>query len=129
VGHGETLTRLITPRLFSTMPRRSLHQSWINLNKQLRDDKNEDDLEKTRREYEAKLNKNSENKEESKPQVGEESNEKNKEKEEEKPKEKRKDKEEEEQIREEMVQVCVTWRWEINGRPQEEGLAKMKKVE
>jgi len=102
VGHGETLTRLITPRLFSTMPRRSLHQSWINLNKQLRDDKNEDDLEKTRREYEAKLNKNSENKEESKPQVGEESNEKNKEKEEEKPKEKSKDKEEEEQIREEL---------------------------
>lgn len=102
MGHGETLTRLITPRLFSTMPRRSLHQSWINLNKQLRDDKNEDDLEKTRREYEAKLNKNSENKEESKPQVGEESNEKNKEKEEEKPKEKSKDKEEEEQIREEL---------------------------
>lgn len=102
VGHGETLTRLITPRLFSTMPRRSLHQSWINLNKQLRDDKNEDDLEKTRREYEAKLNKNSENKEESKPQEGEESNEKNKEKEEEKPKEKSKDKEEEEQIREEL---------------------------
>lgn len=84
------------------MPRRSLHQSWINLNKQLRDDKNEDDLEKTRREYEAKLNKNSENKEESKPQEGEESNEKNKEKEEEKPKEKSKDKEEEEQIREEL---------------------------
>ena len=102
MGHGETLTRLITPRLFSTMPRRSLHQSWINLNKQLRDDKNEDDLEKTRREYEAKLNKNSENKEESKPQEGEESNEKNKEKEEEKPKEKSKDKEEEEQIREEL---------------------------
>lgn len=102
MGHGETLTRLITPRLFSTMPRRSLHQSWINLNKQLRDDKNEDDLEKTRREYEAKLNKNSENKEESKPQEEEEPNEKNKEKEEEKPKEKSKDKEEEEQIREEL---------------------------
>ncbi|CCG23496.1 Afg3 protein [Candida orthopsilosis Co 90-125] len=94
---GQAFTRSIIPRSFSTIPRHSFHQSWINFNKQ-QQDKHEDDLEKTRKEYEAKLNKNSQKKEETEEKKSKPKDEESKEE----SKEKTKDKEEEEQIREEL---------------------------
>ncbi|KAI5967343.1 AFG3 [Candida margitis] len=91
---SQPLSHFIIPRSFSTIPRHSFHQSWINFNKQQHEDKKEDDLEKTRKEYEAKLNKNSEGKEETQEKESKDEDSKDKKKDQEK--------EEEEQIREEL---------------------------